>query len=126
MSTCATNFIKVSIPVDKIPEYSDRDDKMIEKEYVYDDGGTNKINMCVKKCNSGSIPMNLYNMNPDKKFMPTLQNITNGANLQCNDNASTESTNNTVTYKCMNGLISLRDPQNPKCIYTPNQYPIKN
>lgn len=125
-STCALNFTKMSIPVKELSPSASNDDRKIVSEYVYDDGGTPKIDMCVKKCNSGSIPINGY-MNPDEKFKPTLFNITAGAKFACFDNASTESTDSIITYKCSNGVVMDNHIQtgNPKCGYTPNQYPIK-
>jgi hypothetical protein len=84
------------------------------------------IDMCVKKCNNGSIPQD---RNID--IIPTKQNILGGLDITCNDNASTEinlksgeKKSESTIYKCISGMVDVTDPSNPKCKYKPEQYPL--
>lgn len=58
MSNCANNFIKMSIPVVNLQDIDNEGDKFNASQYVYKDTDyIDKMDMCVKKCNSGSIPI---------------------------------------------------------------------
>jgi hypothetical protein len=128
MSECENNFIKVAVPVNSLPVNASETDKDIARQYVYDDNETSKIDICVKKCNSGSIPLNPFDIEPTKKIEFTLKSFTHGVEFGCFDNPSTDFIKNNgiynIIYTCSAGILNpdemSGDPA--KCAYRPDQY----
>lgn len=115
MSKCEPNFTEITIPVE---DYSGDEDeeKSIHNTYVYTDNGSKKIDMCVKRCNDGSLPINGYYLSSGNKFVANLNGLTEGANFMCHD------------YKKNGDLeckIGIHIDDTSKCRYVPTQYPLK-
>ena len=130
MSECENNFTKVTVPVNSLPANAPDTLKDMARQFVYDDENS-KIDICVKKCNSGSIPYNRYDLDSEKKLEFTDQNLIHGADFVCFDNPSTDFIKNKATYniiyKCPAGILKTDNISGgqAKCVYVPDQYILK-
>jgi hypothetical protein len=130
MSACEDNFMKVTVPVFELPTDMIESDKKMFSQFIYNDNVSSKVDICIKKCASGSIPQSVFNVDPTKKLDITGDTLVRGAEFMCYDNPSVDDVkiNNethTVTYKCAEGVLSLEKDKQSKCIYVTNQYPLK-
>lgn len=117
-SRCEPNFTEIHIPVEGAS--SDDVEKDIHNTYVYNTGsGSDMIDMCVKRCNDGSLPINGYNLSR-KKFVANLNGLTEGANFMCHDYIKNGD------QKCKIGTYIVNENQDTsKCRYRPTQYPLE-
>jgi hypothetical protein len=152
MSKCAPGFTKKKLNVADISEDTNDNDIDLYTKYVYFNNKNNEdipvvdidkynevyhikgrdanetlhMDMCVKKCENGSIPFENI-----QQFVLTKKNMEIGANFECSHKASSErhiypdqNSMSPTIYKCSTGKVDLDDTINPMCKYRAEQYPI--
>jgi hypothetical protein len=137
MSKCVSGFAKVTLPVnypDKGQNKPGNEDlDALYTQYVSND----KMDVCVKQCNNGSVPINTYSYF-NEKFEFNLKNIMSGVEFACYEMPSEEITNiipeneeDTITKhdikKCNPGfLVSFsEDNADLRCAYIAPNYILK-
>jgi hypothetical protein len=129
MSKCVSGFAKVTVPV----SYDENTGDQLSKKFYNDYVNNNNVDMCVKQCKNGTIPINIHEFGPNLKI--TDKTLFEGGMFTCMDlpdvemqKSLSDENDKKMSVKCKDGYLIELDPRfkdSFMCMYKAPNYFLK-